>query len=105
MNRRLRVEKEYRMDNIRKACLLISYDNGGVNRYRSETQVLREMQKFVDSRPYNDEIKAIDAFLGTLTPDQMETICAGEESEANAILVGAPAFTETLLEEYFEEVC
>jgi len=84
---------------------VISYDNGGVNRYRSEVQVLREMQRFVDSRPYNAELKAIDDWLGTLTEGQMETVCAGEMSEADAILVAAPAFTETLLHEYFEEVC
>jgi hypothetical protein len=92
------------MGNIRKACLLISYSNGGVNRDRSEARVLREMQHFIDSRPYNSELKAIDAWLGTLTPDQLETVCDGEQTEAEAITKVAPAFTETLLNEWFD-VC
>lgn len=93
------------MENIRKACLLISYSNGGVNRYRSEARVLREMQQFIDSRPYNAELKAIDSWLGSLTKEQLETVCDGEMSEADAILKDAPAFTETLLHDYFEDVC
>ncbi len=93
------------MESIRKACLLISYSNGGVNRDRSEARVLREMQHFIDTRPYNGELKAIDAWLGTLTADQLETVCDGEQSEMDAIMKGAPAFTETLLHDYFEDVC
>lgn len=93
------------MENIRKTCLLISYSNGGVNRDRSEARVLREMQHFIDSRPYNSELKAIDEWLGTLTDDQLETVCDGEQSEMDAIMKDAPAFTETLLHDYFEDVC
>jgi hypothetical protein len=93
------------MENIRKACLLISYSNGGVNRYREEHQVLREMQRFIDSRPYNEELKAIDAWLGTLTENQLETVCDGEQSEIDEIMKTAPPFAESLLHEYFEEVC
>lgn len=93
------------MQNIRKACLLISYSNGGVNRDRSEARVLREMQDFIESRPYNSELKAISRWLGTLTEDQLETVCDGEQSEAADITKNAPAFTETLLNDYFEDVC
>lgn len=92
------------MDNIRKACMLISYSNGGVNRDRAEPRVLREMQRFIDSRPYLDELKPIDAWLGTLTAHQLETVCDGEQTEAEAITKAAPAFTETLLNEWFD-VC
>lgn len=93
------------MDNIKKACLLISRSNGGINRFRSEARVTREMQRFFDSRPYHDEIKNIDQWLGTLTEEQFETVCDGEMSEADAILLSAPVFTGTLLNDYFEEVC
>ncbi len=93
------------MKNIRKTLLLISRSNGGINRDRSEARVLREMQHFVDSRPYNTELKAIDIWLGLLTADQMETVCDGEQSEMETIMASAPAFTETLLNDYFEDVC
>lgn len=93
------------MDNIRRACLLISRSNGGINRDRSEARVLREMQHFLDLCAYRDELPAIDTWLGTLTPEQFETVCDGEMSEADAILVTAPVFTNTLLNDYFEDVC
>ena len=93
------------MKHIRRACLLISRSNGGINRGRPETRVLREMQKFLDTRPYEAEFKAIDEWLGTLTEDQLETVCDGEHSEMKAIMKDAPPFTETLLHDYFEDVC
>lgn len=92
-----------RMDNIRKACLLISYSNGGVHRGRSETKVLRDLQHFIDSRPYADEMKSINAWLGTLSEQQLETVCDGDQDEAEAITRSAPPFTEALLNEWFEE--
>lgn len=92
------------MDNIRKACLLISYSNGGINRGRTELKALRELQRFIDSRPYADELKPIDAWLGTLTESQFETVCDGDQDEAEIITKAAPAFTETILNEWFD-VC
>jgi hypothetical protein len=91
--------------NIRKACLEISYDNGGVNRHRPETQVRKELDDFLAKRPYSDNFSEIDKWLGNLSKDELQTVCAGEESEMNAILSSSPAFTATLLEEYFDEVC
>ena len=93
------------MENIRRACLLISRSNGGINRNRSQERVLREMQHFLDLLAYRDELPAIDAWLGTLTPEQFETVCDGEMSEADGILVTAPPFTNELLNDYFEDVC
>jgi len=93
------------MDNIRRACLLISRSNGGINRGRSQERVLREMQRFLDMRPYRDDLPAIDSWLATLTPEQFETVCDGEMSEMDAILVNSPPWTNTLLNDYFEEVC
>jgi len=92
------------MDNIRKACLLISYSNGGINRDRSELKVLRELQHFIDSRPYADEMKPIDAWLGTLTESQFEAVCDGDQDEAETITKNAPPFTEAILNEWFD-VC
>jgi len=93
------------MEHIRRAFLLISRSNGGINRGRNETRVLREAQKFIDVCPYRDDLPAIDSWLGLLTPEQFETVCDGEMSEADAILVTAPPHTNTLLNDYFEDVC
>lgn len=91
--------------NIKKACMEISYDNGGVNRHRPETQVRKETADFLAARPYSDQFFAIDTWLGSLGRDEMQTICAGEETEQRAILASAPPFTAQLLDEYFDEVC
>lgn len=91
--------------NIEKACLEITYDNGGVNRYRAEAQVRKEMADFLAARPYSDQFGKIDEWLGSLSKDDLITICAGEEAEQHAILSVAPPFTSQLLDEYFEEVC
>lgn len=91
--------------NIERACLEISYDNGGVNRHRPETQVRKEMADFLAARPYSDHFAEIDKWLGRLSKDDLQTVCAGEESEQRSILSVAPAFTSQLLDEYFEEVC
>lgn len=63
------------------------------------------MADFLAARPYSDHFGAIDKWLGGLSKDEMQTICAGEETEQRAILSVAPAFTSQLLDEYFEEVC
>lgn len=90
------------VENIRRACLLISRSNGGINRYRPEAKVLRELQQFIDSRPYHDELRPIDHWLGTLTASDLETVCDGDQDEAETITKAAPAFTETLLNEWFD---
>lgn len=90
---------------IRKACLEIAYDNGGVNRYRPESQVKKEIDSFLSSRPYSDQFAAIDAWLADVTDEEFETVCAGDEVERDAVMRAAPPFTETLLDEYFQEVC
>lgn len=93
------------MDNIRRACLLISRSNGGINRNRSQERVLREMQHFLDLLAYRDQLPAIDTWLGTLKPEDFETVCDGEMSEVDALMVSSPPWTNTLLNDYFEEVC
>jgi hypothetical protein len=90
---------------IEKACLEIAYDNGGVNRLRPEAQVRKEIADFLAARPYSDHFGAIDKWLGELSKDELETVCAGEETEMLAVLSTAPAWTSSLLEQYFEEVC
>lgn len=88
---------------IAKACLLIARDNGGINRNRSVVQAL-DFAEFIGG--HHAPLEAIDAWLGTLSDEQLETVCCGEASEGAAILAtGAPAGTNELLNDYFEMVC
>ena len=90
---------------IRNACLYIARDNGGVNRYRAETQVRCEIGRFLAERGYSDHFPNIEKWLGSLNESDLEIVCAGEESERVHVMRRAPPFTETLLDEYFHEVC
>lgn len=89
--------------NIAKACLLIALDNGGINIRRSEATQRREYEQFIarQAAPLDE----IDAWLGTLTKHQLDTLCNGEAHAIDQLLRSAPAFTDDLLNAYFNEVC
>lgn len=94
-----------RFPNITKACWEITLDNGGLHRDRPEARIHKARAAFLMARPYYDLLPEIDRWLGDLSPEDFETVCIGEASEAEALLAPAPPFTETLLNEYFDEVC
>ncbi|NMG39854.1 hypothetical protein GRZ55_11420 [Chelativorans sp. ZYF759] len=91
---------------IARAALLIALDNGGINRFRSQQQQEREMARWLATQPEH-EIKPVDAWLATLSDEQMEQVCCGGEGEPEqaAAMADAPPFTNEILNSYFEEVC
>ncbi len=89
---------------IWRAAREIAYANGGVNRDRPEDQVGKEFGAWIAKQP-SDPLMLIDIFLSSLSDDVLNTLCDGEESDANAILRNAPPFTSDLLNRYFDEVC
>lgn len=93
-----------RFPNIAKAALEISYDNGGINRGRTEAKMLRELGRYLDGSQYRDCLLDIDRFLGKLTDDELVAICTAEESERQELIVLGPPFTDALLNEIFEKV-
>lgn len=95
--------------NIAKACQIIALDNGGINRTRPAEDQQQEYVRWMEDRaqfqfPNADEI---DAWLGTLSDEQMNDACCGGQGEPaqEAVMSEAPAFTDELLTAYFEEVC
>lgn len=90
---------------IEKACFEITIDNGGLRRDRGEEQVKEETRAFLNQRPYQDKLPAIDAWLGSLDEETLSTVCAGEHEEMKAALSDSPEGTVRLLDEYFDEVC
>jgi hypothetical protein len=97
-------EKQMSFPGITKAALEIAYDNGGINRDRSEKKMLGELERWLAKQPA-EILPDIDAWLSSLSKDDLITVCAGEESEQQAILQNAPPFTDKLLNDYFGEVC
>ena len=77
----------FQLQGIRHAALAIAYDNGMINRECSETEFLHRCDSVVgaDGVDYADLVK-MDTFLRTLTDEQMDELCAGEETEQSVVL-------------------
>lgn len=88
---------------IEKACLEITYDNGGIYSGRSERKWRSEYLRWIARR--GEPLREIDAWLQQLSDADFETVCVGEHSEAEAIFADAPKFTQALLADFFWEVC
>jgi len=72
--------------NLRSAYLLMERCNGGINRDRSEEQACRESDPVIGADGvYHDDLVAIDAWLGTLSEDDLLTFVDGEETEVQAM--------------------
>lgn len=95
-----------RFPGIEKAALAISYDNGLVRWDRSEAKVKRELAAFISRQgAFNSaELEDIEVWLSSISEDQLNTVCAGEATEADKLLAGAPAKTGDLLNAIFENV-
>lgn len=91
---------------IARAALLIALDNGGINRHRSQQQQERERERWLATQP-EEILASVDAWLATLSDDQLEQVCCGGEGEPEreAVMADAPPFTDELLNSYFDEVC
>lgn len=90
---------------IAAACLLIALDNGGINRERSERKWTDDYIRWIAKQ--DGPLAEIDAWLSTLSDEQIDLLSVGgsDEPETIAIRASAPPFTDALLEAYFEEVC
>lgn len=94
-----------RYPGITRAFLEMCYDNGCIHRFRTEEAARRDLRKFIEKNGEEiGDMAAIDDWLGSLTPSDLQTVCCGEEREALARCEFAPPFTETLLQTLFDEV-
>ena len=96
--------------NINKATLLITLDNGGINRGRTTQERQDAYETWLAYRPTvtpGVELGAIDEWLGALTETELNEVCCGcyGEEPRSSLMAGAPPGTEELLDAYFEEVC
>ena len=90
---------------IERAALEISYDNGGINRDRTEASMLHELRQVLAGSPIPAaELQAINDWLAALSKDELNTVCCAEETDLRAALSAAPAGTDKLLEDILEGV-
>lgn len=73
--------------NIKAAYLTMESCNGGINRNRSQEDACRESDAVIGAEGvYHDDLVQIDAWLGTLSDEQILTFVDGEESEIEALV-------------------
>ena len=92
---------------IARAAHLISLDNGGCNRFRPEADRLTDLDRFLARASRMIDMRQIDQWLEQLSDEDLdEFCCGGDDSERKAeLLLQAPPFTDTLLDEFFDEAC
>lgn len=105
-----------RFPNIVKATLEMSYCNGGIFRRmperdtegRTENDVKTALEEVLFAEGvYEDDLRAIDDWLGTITDDELSIVVDGEETEAAAIVAHSPnpEKTQGLLNDIFNNAC
>lgn len=98
--------KEY--PGVVKAALEISFCNGGINGNRSEEDMMNELDFFIKSTSwghYASYLRDISDWIQTLTYEQVNLICDGEEQEMDKFLENAPYGTKDILADIFNNVC
>jgi hypothetical protein len=86
---------------IYSAAKEIAYDNGLINRHQTEDAFMSKVYHLVLSKP---ELlgREYDAFLRTLSNDDLDTLCCGEETDQQQIEAQGPKGLSDFLTEVFE---
>jgi len=88
---------------IKKACLIIEYDGGGINIHRTLDRFSEDFRLFIESSDLDPaELRAIDHYLATLSEEDLEVACCGEQEDQKSILVNCPPNTTELLDDWFQ---
>jgi hypothetical protein len=103
-----------RFPGITRAALSMAYDNGGINRDRSEADMRKDLATFLAKcmeakhsglrTTLYSQLRTIDTWLDQLSDEEIDTVCNGEETEAAAAVKQAPEGTSFLLNGIFENV-
>lgn len=72
---------------IRKAALLIGYDNGMIN--REESEFLEKFEGVLGAERVTDVLK-LENFLTSLSDEDFETLCVGEHLDQVAMESNCP---------------
>lgn len=103
-----------RFPNIVKATIEMSFANGGIYRGlragkgRTERDVKRALAEVLGADGvYEDDLRGIDTWLGTLTEEQLSIVVDGEETEIEALVAHSPdpEKTQGLMQDIFDNAC
>jgi hypothetical protein len=77
--------------NLKRVALELAYDNGMINRCCSEELWLSSIEPIIGAEGvYHEDLVAWDAWLGTLTDEEIQTVACGETSDMEKIMANAP---------------
>ncbi len=89
--------------NIENAVLIMALDNGGINCYRPESDLNADLAEYLnDTDPAF--LEELEAWLSTLSEEQLDTVVSGEESEMEALCAAGPDGVNGFFNEIFSEV-
>lgn len=93
-----------RLPGISKAVILMERCNGGVNRYRTEGDVLKALARAIetDGLDIAMNLPAIDAYFTALPDDELLTVVDGEETERDELMKAAPDGADAFLQAIFD---
>lgn len=88
---------------ITYAALEMAYDNGGINRQRSEADLMNDLDSYLR---YKSEWKyvMINIWLMLLTHEELLIVSCGGLDEMQRLMRCAPFGADELLNQLFEEV-
>lgn len=101
------IPEHKRFPNIAKATLEMAYDNGGLNRDRTEAGLMKDLDELLGAEGMDTkDLAAIDRWLATLSKDELKTLCAGEENDQKKLARDkqAPEKMDSLLNDIFNNV-
>jgi len=64
---------------LRRAVVLLGLDDGCINRYNTEQDVLDNVGDALTMEFQPDQLKAVEEYLSRLNADQLEELCCGEQ--------------------------
>lgn len=86
---------------IQKAALCIACDNGMINRLEPAEEFLAKVSALISIPDFDDDIAAVEAWLTSLSEQDLETFCTGESEDAHQIGLTSPPSTVIIAEEIF----
>lgn len=88
---------------IKTAFLAIAYDNGGINRVRSQEQMLAEANEWL-SKQVKYDLDHIEKWLSNRDDGEIEMICTDSEAYENTH-EHIDENVDNFLNDYFNEIC
>lgn len=76
---------------IRRAALVIAYDNGMINAQEPEDAFLASVEEVLGAEGVTDEdLHQLDSWLQGLPEEELEVVCVGEAEEMATLVAGCP---------------